>query len=153
VHSVVNLGLARAALDLVTAMAGGAATLTGAARLGERAYYRIGIGKAEARLRSARAFFYEAAADAWESLVAGDPLSPTRANLLRLSATNAAHTGAEVVQAAFRLAGTASIYHENRLQWIMRDAAVVTQHHFVSEAIYDSAGALFAGMPLGTPYP
>jgi indole-3-acetate monooxygenase len=57
VHSVVNLGLARAALDLVTAMAGGARTLTGASRLGDRAYYRIEIGKAEARLRSARAFF------------------------------------------------------------------------------------------------
>ena len=51
------------------------------------------------------------------------------------------------------LAGTASIYQENRLQWIMRDAAVVTQHHFVSEATYDSAGALFAGLPPGTPYP
>ena len=38
VHAVVNLGLARAALDLVTAMAGGAKTLTGAARLGDRAY-------------------------------------------------------------------------------------------------------------------
>ena len=29
----------------------------------------------------------------------------------------------------------------------------VTQHHFVSEATYDSAGALFAGIPPGTPYP
>jgi hypothetical protein len=35
----------------------------------------------------------------------------------------------------------------------MRDAAVVTQHHFISEATYDSAGALFAGFPPGTPYP
>ena len=77
----------------------------------------------------------------------------TSADMLRLSATNAAHTGAEVVQTAFRLAGTASIYSENRLQWIMRDAAVVTQHHFISEATYDSAGAVFAGIPPGTPYP
>ena len=104
-------------------------------------------------MRSARAFFYEAASDAWESILAGGPLSSGQGNLLRLSATNAAHTGAEVVQTAFRLAGTASIYRENRLQWIMRDAAVVTQHHFISEATYDSAGALFAGIPPGTPYP
>ena len=104
-------------------------------------------------MRSARAFFYEAASNAWDTIRAGDPLSPGQGNLLRLSATNAAQTGAEVVRTAFRLAGTASIYSENRLQWIMRDAAVVTQHHFVSEATYDSAGALFAGIPPGTPYP
>ena len=48
---------------------------------------------------------------------------------------------------------TASIYRAYRLQWIMRDAAVVTQHHFISEVTYDSAGALFAGIPPGTPYP
>jgi hypothetical protein len=35
----------------------------------------------------------------------------------------------------------------------MRDAAVVTQHHFIGEASCDSAGALFAGIPPATPYP
>jgi indole-3-acetate monooxygenase len=150
VHSAVNLGLARAALDLVTAMAGGTKTLTGAPRLGDRGYYRAEIGKAEAMLRSARAFFYEATAQAWNSILAGDPVSPGQANLLRLSA---ARSGADAVQKAYRIAGTASIYSDNRLQWIMRDSLVVTQHHFLSESTYDSAGALFAGIPPGTPYP
>jgi hypothetical protein len=35
----------------------------------------------------------------------------------------------------------------------MCDSPVVTQHHFLSESTYDSAGALFAGIPRGTPYP
>jgi len=35
----------------------------------------------------------------------------------------------------------------------MRDSLVVTQHSFLGESTYDSAGALFAGIPPGTPYP
>ncbi len=54
---------------------------------------------------------------------------------------------------AYRLAGTAAIFDENRLQWILRDSMVVTQHAFLGEATYDSAGALFAGIAPTTPYP
>ncbi|MDB5997333.1 MAG: hsaA 1 [Pseudomonas sp.] len=153
VHAAVNLGLARAALDLVTAMSGSTKTVTGAPRLGDRAYYRSELGKAEAMLRSARAFFYEAPEAVWASIQAGNPVTPEQANLLRLSATHAAHTCAEVVQKAYRLAGTAAIFNDNRLQWILRDSMVVTQHAFLGEATYDSAGALFAGIAPTTPYP
>ena len=59
VLAVVNLGLARAALDVANHMAGGRKTTTGAPQLADRAYYRIELAKAEAQLRSARAFFYE----------------------------------------------------------------------------------------------
>ena len=52
VHAAVNLGLARAALDLVTAMSGSTKTVTGAPRLADRAYYRSELGKAEAMLRA-----------------------------------------------------------------------------------------------------
>ncbi|WP_314915795.1 acyl-CoA dehydrogenase family protein [Pseudomonas helleri] len=153
VHAAVNLGLARAALDLVTAMSGSTKTVTGAPRLGDRAYYRSELGKAEAKLRSARAFFYEAPENVWPSILAGNPVTPEQANLLRLSATHAAHTCADVVLTAYRLAGTAAIFNDNRLQWIMRDSMVVTQHAFLGEATYDSAGALFAGIAPTTPYP
>jgi len=153
VHAAVNLGLARAALDMVTEMAGGTKTVTGAPRLGDRAYYRIELAKAEAMLRSARAFFYEVPEVVWDSILSGKTVTPEQANLLRLSATYAAQVCADVVQKAYRLAGTAAIYKPNRLQWIMRDSLVVTQHAFLGEATYDSAGALFAGVPPVTPYP
>ncbi|WP_354339689.1 acyl-CoA dehydrogenase family protein [Pseudomonas kilonensis] len=153
VHAAVNLGLARAALDMVIAMSGSTKTVTGAPRLGDRAYYRSELGKAEAMLRSAQAFFYETADAVWASLLAGNPVTLHQANLLRLSATHAAHTCAEVVMKAYRLAGTAAIFKENRLQWIVRDSMVVTQHAFLGEATYDGAGALFAGIEPTMPYP
>ncbi|WP_081084919.1 acyl-CoA dehydrogenase family protein [Burkholderia territorii] len=153
VHAAVNIGLARAALDLLTAMSGATRTTTGAPRLADRPYYREGLAKAEAEWRSARAFFYETAEAAWASLSAGRPVSPQQANLLRLSATHAAQVCANVVMRAYQLAGTAAIYRDNRLQQLARDSMVVTQHAFLGDATYDGSGAMFAGITPVTPYP
>ncbi len=153
VHAVVNLGLARAALDTATGMSGSTKTMTGAPRLADRAYYRIELARAEAKWRSARAFFYEEAERAWAMLVAGDAVSREQTNLLRLSATNAAHCSADVVQAAYRVAGMSAIQSSHRLQHIVRDSMVVIQHATLSEGTYDSAGAMFAGVPPPPAYP
>ncbi len=59
VLAVVGVGVARSALDEVAAMAGGRVSLTGAPRMADRAHVQIEVAKAEAALRSARAFFYE----------------------------------------------------------------------------------------------
>ncbi|MFM0279714.1 acyl-CoA dehydrogenase family protein [Paraburkholderia sediminicola] len=153
VHAAVNIGLARAALDLLTGMSGSTKTTTGAPRLADRGYYRSGLAKTEANWRSARAFFYESAATAWQTIIAGDPVTQEQANLLRLSATHAAQICAEVVMQAYQMAGIAAIYRENRLQRLVRDSIVVTQHAFLGEGTYDASGALFAGVPPVTPYP
>ncbi|GJH34077.1 acyl-CoA dehydrogenase family protein [Paraburkholderia hospita] len=153
VHAAVNVGLARAALDLLTDMSGATKTTTGAPRLADRGYYRSGLAKAEAQWRSARAFFYESAQAAWDTILAGDPVTPEQANLMRLSATHAAHVCAEVVMQAYQMAGIAAIYRESRLQRLVRDSIVVTQHAFLGEGTYDASGALFVGIPPVTPYP
>lgn len=146
VHAAVNVGLARAALDIVTDMAGGAKIMPGAPRLGDRAYYRIKLGLCEAKWRSARMFFYDTCMEAWDCVLAGDPVSEQLDTLLRLSATYAARTSAEVVQEAYQIAGMSAIQSTHRLQRIVRDAMVVTQHAALSESIYETAGAVFAQM-------
>lgn len=153
VHAAVNIGLARAALDLLAGMSGVTQTTTGAPRLADRAYYRSGLAQAEARLRSARAFFFESAEAAWRTILAGDPVTPAEANILRLSATYAAHSCADVVMEAYKMAGIGAIYRESRLQRLVRDSIVVTQHAFLGEGTYDASGALFVGVPPVTPYP
>jgi alkylation response protein AidB-like acyl-CoA dehydrogenase len=153
VHASVNVGLARAALDIAASMSGVTKTMTGAPRLADRAYYRIELARAEAVWRSARAFYYETAEAAWASLMAGDPVTPEQANLLRLSATHAAHASADVIQRAYRVAGMSAIHKTHRLQHIVRDSMVVTQHAFLSESTFDNAGAMFAGIPAGPGYP
>jgi alkylation response protein AidB-like acyl-CoA dehydrogenase len=147
VLAVVNLGVARAALDEVSRMAGGRTGITGAPKMADRAYLRIAVAKAEAELRSARAFFYEATESAWETILKGDNLTPEQTSLLRLSAVQAARSGANAVQSAYLLAGTAAIYDGHPLQRYLRDAMVVTQHAFLGEGLYDAAGAVSLGVP------
>ncbi|WP_345816954.1 acyl-CoA dehydrogenase family protein (plasmid) [Paraburkholderia sp. PREW-6R] len=153
VHASVNLGLARAALDLLASMSGVTKTTTGAPRLADRAYYRSGLAQAEANLRSARAFFFDAAETTWRTILAGDPVLPAEANLLRLSATHAAHAGADVVMQAYKMAGINAIYRDSRMQRLVRDSIVVTQHAFLGEGTYDASGAIFVGIPPVTPFP
>jgi alkylation response protein AidB-like acyl-CoA dehydrogenase len=147
VLAVVNLGLARAALDIANQMAGGRKTTTGAPQLAERAYYRIELAKAEAQLRSARAFFYDATDEVWHSILAGNPVTSDQISLLRLAATQIAREGAEVVQRAYRLGGTMAIYRSHPLQRLLRDSMVVTQHAFLGEGNFDGAGAVLVGVP------
>jgi alkylation response protein AidB-like acyl-CoA dehydrogenase len=144
VHAAVNIGLARAALDIVTDMAGGAKIMPGALRLADRAYYKIKLGVSEAKWRSARMFFYDACEQAWEQMVAGKPVTEEIDMMLKLSATYAARVSMEVVNDAYQAAGMAAIQRTHRLQRIVRDAMVVTQHAALSELNYESAGALFA---------
>jgi alkylation response protein AidB-like acyl-CoA dehydrogenase len=142
---VVNLGLARAALDEISRMAGGSG-ITGAPKLSDRAYVRIEIAKAEAKLAAARGFFYNATEQVWNSIVAGNPVTPEQTSLLRLSAIHVSQAGAEVVQSAYSLAGTTAIYLRHPLQRYLRDSMVVTQHAFLSEGLYDGAGSVFLGV-------
>ncbi|MNP06159.1 Flavin-dependent monooxygenase, oxygenase subunit HsaA [compost metagenome] len=146
VLAVVNLGLGRAALDEVTRMASGGG-ITGAPKLADRAYVRIEVGKAEADLRAARSFFYDATEEVWESILAGNPVTPDQVSLLRLAAVHVSRAGAAAVQRAYGLAGTAAIYLGNPLQRYLRDSMVVTQHAFLSDGMYDGAGAVFLGVP------
>lgn len=147
VLAVVNLGLARAALNAINQMSGGRKTTTGAPQLADRAYFRIELSKAEAQLRSARAFFYETTDDVWQSILTGNPVTSEQVSLLRLAATQIAREGADVVHRAYRLGGTTAIYKSHPLQRFLRDSMVVTQHAFLAEGNYDGAGAVFVGVP------
>lgn len=147
VLGVVNLGIARAALDHFGEMAGGRVAITGAPKLADRSYVRIEVAKAEARLASARHFLYQSTEAVWRTILSGDPVADEQVAMLRLTATEAARAGYDVVGTMFGLAGTTAIYNSHPLQRYLRDAAVVKQHAFLGEGIYDGAGAVALGVP------
>ncbi|WP_369034193.1 MULTISPECIES: acyl-CoA dehydrogenase family protein [Streptomyces] len=145
VLAVVGLGVARAALDHVIAQ-GGRSGYTGAPKPAERATYRIAVGRAEAQLRSVRAFFYEATEEAWAMVRAGDPVTAHRASMLRLASAHLAKTSFEVVRTAYQLGGIDAVADDSPLQRYLRDASVVPQHAFLQEGMYDGAGAVLMGV-------
>jgi len=140
VLAVVGLGVARAALDELAGNASGAKSITGAAKLIDRPYIHLELAKAEAILRSARAFFYDTTEDVWRTVVAGDPVTLKQATLVRLAASHAAHAGAEATRIAYTLSGTAGIFLNHPMSRYLRDAMVVPQHAFLNEGTYETAG-------------
>lgn len=147
VLAVVNLGIARAALDEIRDIAMARGGYTGAPRLADRSYLRISLAKAEANLRSARAFFYEATEKVWEKILKGDELTDDDKSMLRLSSAQATRESARAVQEAYMLAGIPAIYKGHVLQDHLCDAMVVTQHAFLNESMYEGAGNVFVDLP------
>jgi len=72
---------------------------------------------------------------------------------LRLSATEAAATGAEVARMAFVMAGTEAIRRGHPVSRCMLDAAAVAQHAFLGQGTWTSAGAALLGQPTFPGYP
>ena len=149
VLSVTTLGLAREAIDVVRGMAAGRKSVTGAPNLGEREYVQIEIAKAEAKLRSSRAFFYEATDDAWDVIVSGNQPTPDQVSMIRLAATNLTHECAEAIRIAYEVSGMTGAYNDHPLSRILRDSHMCTQHAFMGAITYKNAGAmLFDHKPL-----
>ncbi|WP_030173745.1 MULTISPECIES: acyl-CoA dehydrogenase family protein [Actinomycetes] len=151
VLAVVALGAARGALDHVIEVGAAKSSITGGEAKGNRPAYKSGVAKAEAELRSARAFFYETSEQVWRNAVADEPISDTDRAMLRLCATHAAHVGRAVVLQAFDLAGTGAIYQTHPLQRYVQDALVPAQHAMLQTHTYEAAGALILGLDAGIP--
>jgi indole-3-acetate monooxygenase len=141
------------ALDDITAIAGGRASITGAPVLADRAYVQIGIAEAEAALRSAGAFFYESTEQAYATLAAGDALDASARNLLRLASSHAAKVGADVAQSAYRLSGTTGIFTAHSIAQRFQDALIVPQHAFLSAGTWQSAGRVLLGLDTPPGFP
>jgi alkylation response protein AidB-like acyl-CoA dehydrogenase len=151
VLAVVTLGAARGALDYCLDVGAAHSSVTGGNAKGNRPAYKTGLAKAEAELRSARAFFYESTDEVWAKSVDGSAITTEDRAILRLGATHAAHVGRRVVLEAFDLAGTGAIYENHPLQRYLRDALVPAQHAMLQTNTYEGAGAVMLGLDAGIP--
>ncbi len=144
------LGNARGAIDDLGELAI-AKTGQGSSRvLAERPATQAAVGAAEAALRAARAFYYEAIEEAWAAAQQEGPV-PDAAKLgLRLAATHAVRTSADVARAMYDLGGGSAIYEDSPLQRRFRDAHAATAHFQVNAATWELAGRLLLGLPTKT---
>jgi alkylation response protein AidB-like acyl-CoA dehydrogenase len=73
--------------------------------------------------------------------------------MIRMAATQAARTGADVTRLMFEQAGTAGIFNSHPFSRLLQDALVVNQHAFLNEATWQSAGKVLLGLdaPAGFP--
>ena len=142
--AAVGLGIARAAIDAFVAMAKSKTPPGSKRTLAHRDLVQMDVARAEAKLRGARAFLYEAIEEATSS-----PSLVARARL-RLAASHAAEESAAVVAIAYKAGGGAAIYSKSPLQRYFRDAHVVTHHIMVNDVATTLAGRVLLGVESDT---
>lgn len=144
------LGNARAAIDDLVELAGGKQGLGSTRTLAERSSTQAAVAAAESALGAARALYYEATETAWQASQESDPAPVALRNRLRLAATHAARTSADVVRTMYDLAGGTAIYDTSPLQRRFRDAFTATAHFQVNEASRELPGRLLLDQPADT---
>ncbi|MBX2857801.1 MAG: flavin-dependent monooxygenase [Cellvibrionaceae bacterium] len=147
VLAVTTLGIAREAVNMVLQLADKGGSITGAANIADRDHGRLQLAKAEAKIRSSRAYFYESIDDAWQTLSSGDELKPEQINMLRLSSTHLTRECTEVVNICYRLEGLQAAQYSNHMSRCYRDTSTANLHAFMGEATYLNAGAMLFGKP------
>jgi alkylation response protein AidB-like acyl-CoA dehydrogenase len=145
--AAVMLGNARGAIDDLVALAGAKRPQGSRRTLAERASAQTEVARAGAARRSARAYCVDAVGEAWHRAVAGDPPGLRERAAMRLSATHATRTAADVARAMHDLGGGASVYLSSPLQRRFRDAHVGTQHVMVAPATLELVGRVLMGLP------
>jgi alkylation response protein AidB-like acyl-CoA dehydrogenase len=144
------LGNARGTIDEFVALASAKVGLGSSRTLAERAPIQAAVAEAEASFRAARAAYYEAIEAAWDASQGDKPVSVALRNDLRLAATHAVRTSADVVRTMFDLGGGTTIYDDSPLQRRFRDAFTATAHFQVNAASREGPGRLLLGQPADT---
>lgn len=148
--AAVALGIARGAIEDLVALAGAKTPAASAKPLAQRATVQAEVAGAEASLRSARALMLEASGAAWAAAQAGGQMSVEHRLGLRLAASHATRSAAEVVTTMYHAGGGSSIYETSPLQRRFRDVHVATQHMMVAGGTWELAGRLLLGVPTDT---
>jgi indole-3-acetate monooxygenase len=142
----VPLGVARAAIDSLMELAESKASVGSAQVLRDKPAIQAEIGRAEAILRSARAFLFEAIQALWDA--GGE--ATLRNGRSSVSPWRTRHVGGAGDRHDVRAGGSASLYEGCRLARCWRDAHAAMQHLGLSSANYETAGRVMLGMDPGT---
>jgi alkylation response protein AidB-like acyl-CoA dehydrogenase len=134
------IGLARRALDDVTELATHTARFPGGPTVSERAVFHKELGRADTRIRAARAVHREAMSAAWESAEAGAVPGEDVQLAVTTASVFAVETCAEVVSDLFRYGGGRALALSNPMQRHLRNVMAARQHLALSEENYEAAG-------------
>jgi alkylation response protein AidB-like acyl-CoA dehydrogenase len=148
--AAVPLGIARGAISALVDMAKTKRPTGAAVLLCEKPTAQIAIARAEALVRSARAFLFEALTQLTGEIAAsGSASMQTRANL-RLACTQTALNAVRAVDLMFETGGATSVYASCPIERCFRDVHAAMQHLALSETSLELAGRVLLGLDVGT---
>jgi alkylation response protein AidB-like acyl-CoA dehydrogenase len=142
----IALGIARASLDAFIDLAVTKTPRGLSGPLREQQNVQIHVARAEATLRSARAFLRETIGDVWQRTEESGEFNVQSRIMLRLATTFAFHAAAEVVDKAYYLAGVTAIQNNAPFERRLRDMHAATQHIQAREDHFEPVGQFFLGL-------
>ena len=123
----IALGIARGAMDAFSTLARDKAPRGGAPTLREDAVAQYEFGRAETRLRAARALVLESANRLWDDVARDGHYTADHRIAIRMAVTHAIHEAKDAVGAVYHAAGTTSVFASQPFERRLRDANTVTQ--------------------------
>ena len=148
--ATVALGIARAAIEAFGEIAGGKTPTGSQTVLREKPFAQANMARAEALVRSGRAYLFDELGRVWQEALAGRPVSLQQRAHVRLAACHATQCAIEAVDLVYALAGGSSIYEGNRLERCFRDIHVAGQHVAVAPmANQEPVGRVLFGLDPG----
>ena len=147
----VTLAVAQNAIDELKQLAEKKRPLGSMVPIRERGVVQAKLGKAEALVRSSRAYLHQTLETSWSKLLAGGTMSLEDKAGLLLAATHTNQSCVQAVELVYTAAGTTGIYMKNKLAHYFTDAQVLRQHGFMNESRYETAGQMYFGLPPDLP--
>jgi alkylation response protein AidB-like acyl-CoA dehydrogenase len=141
-HGAHGLGIARAALDTLTELVR-SKRQTGSgteALVRDRPYIQTAVAQAEALVRGARAYLWEATLQAWDEACSTGGISTENRALARLANSAAFESAVRAVDLAYTVGGGSSVYRRSPLQRYFRDIHTASQHSVVSPGSFELIG-------------
>jgi alkylation response protein AidB-like acyl-CoA dehydrogenase len=148
-HASVAIGIAEGALEEVTAVAKTKrAAMNPGALLAHDPVFRHSLGEEDLRLTAVRALLDRTTEAATAAFLSGRPLSARETMEGRTMAGFITAECVKIVDAAYTMAGSVSLYDTSSLQRRLRDIHVATQHIAATTEGYRTLGKLLAGEQL-----
>jgi alkylation response protein AidB-like acyl-CoA dehydrogenase len=142
----VATGVARAALDAFRTLATEKTPFTTRALLRERPQAQLAVAEAEARLRAARAFVFEAVSDVWDATCDGREATAEEQAMVRLACSHCCAEAVRAVEIVYAQAGITASSPSSPLERAIRDVRVVPQHVMVAPGAIAAAGRVLLGL-------
>ncbi|HWQ29100.1 MAG TPA: acyl-CoA dehydrogenase family protein [Dehalococcoidia bacterium] len=147
----VCLGLARRAIEEFRLLALAKQGAFGGPRLSDTVQAQAGLARAEALVRSARCYWYEAVEALWESALRGRAPSLEELCGTRIASLTAAEHSVAAADLLYRLAGTSAIFQSSPLERCWRDVHTAAQHLAVQDGRWETAGRVLFGLDPASP--
>lgn len=144
----VALGVARAAMEAFFELAGAKTPRTTTGLLREQPMVQADIGRAEAHIRSGRAFLTEAVREIWAAANTPAGITLDQRATLRLAVMHGIRLAVEVVDAFYNASGATAVYEGQLLQRYFQDIHVISQHLQARLSHYELIGRYWLGLPI-----